>query len=140
MEASMDLRTGKAKEVKTKGTILIVEDQILSTVPLVSIAKLNGFDTDIAVNGAEACSKLLDRRYELLILDWYMPLKNGAETMKMAGEIIDYSLPFILYTGVKPDSIDLPHIEALQLVDYWEKPISWGGILKRFDSLSHRIK
>lgn len=138
MEAAMNM--GTEVITKTKGTILIVEDQILSTVPLVSIAKLNGFETDIAVNGAEACHMLKNHRYDLLILDWFMPYKNGSETMKTAGKIIDYSLPFILYTGVKPEAIDLPHIEALQLVDYWEKPISWGGILKRFDSLSNRIK
>ena len=122
-----------------KKKILIVEDQILSSAPLVSIVKLSNCEHDIAVNGEEACYKLRKERYDLLILDWFMPYKNGSETMIDAGKFLSYDLPFILYTGTMPQKVNLPHVEQLKLVDFWEKPVAWRNIFKRFDSIIHRI-
>lgn len=73
------------KKIKTK--ILIVDDQKISREILKNILKNFECDCDEAENGLEAIKliKKADKKnvpYEILLIDWQMPLLNGTQTLR----------------------------------------------------------
>lgn len=57
--------------------ILIVDDSIMNQLFLSSVAKLMGCDTVIAQNGKEAVEKSKLFKYDLIFMDFEMPILKG---------------------------------------------------------------
>ena len=61
------------------GQILVVDDEPLVIDLLMDILTEAGYHVDTAANGVEACRKVGDRRYDLVITDVRMPEMNGID-------------------------------------------------------------
>ena len=66
-------------DVTKAGKILIVEDEPSVRYVFQEVLEREGFDVEVAVNGAEAEAKLNEHNYILFILDIKMPEINGME-------------------------------------------------------------
>lgn len=65
--------------VRRKKRVLVVDDDLMSRKVAAAILHKTGFEAYHADNGVMACQALRTRRYDLLLLDWVMPLMNGEE-------------------------------------------------------------
>jgi two-component system phosphate regulon response regulator PhoB len=67
--------------VTSKARILIVEDD--SDVRRLYAIGLNqrGYEVKLAANGAEAVDRIESERPDVILLDWLMPLMDGAEVL-----------------------------------------------------------
>jgi CheY-like chemotaxis protein len=61
---------------------MIVEDTPSVAESLCDILVMEGYDTTIAPNGAEAISVLMSNRFDLVITDIVMPVMDGEELVK----------------------------------------------------------
>src|SRR2546430_2367622 len=59
--------------------ILVVDDDPDIRDSMREILEIEGYDVDVADNGAEALKRLHARRPELILLDLYMPVMDGVE-------------------------------------------------------------
>ena len=101
--------------------VLIVEDN--SDVRRLYAIGLNqrGYEVKLAANGAEAVDRIASERPDIVLLDWVMPLMDGAEVLSKLQEANDVEIPVIVISGYpqpKQDQWD-PRIQS-----WLTKPVS----------------
>lgn len=102
--------------------VLIVDDEKPIRVTLARALENIKFQTDSAMNGADALEKLKQREYLLMLLDLKMPGMNGIAVLSEARQIHP-QMPVIMMTaqGTLSDTV-----EAMKLgvVDFIQKPFA----------------
>lgn len=125
--------------------VLLIEDEEASAQLAFSFLNPKKCDIHRVKNGREAISKLMEQPYDLIVLDWEMPIKNGGDVLMISEFILEKSkekgrIPLVLYTGIDASKIDMPNVSHFQLVDFWSKMDSLSRINKRADSLLDRLQ
>lgn len=81
-------RTSASGKVKR---ILLIEDDIdLSQVIQLRLKKMYSCTVDVASDPFEAMNKMVEAYYDLIILDWNLPVLNGEETLLRADQVMAY--------------------------------------------------
>lgn len=110
---------------KQKHQVLIVEDNELHQLTIFKIlAKTNNYFLDIVSNGSEALEALNKTSYDLILMDYRMPLLNGLETAKIIRNLSDKrrnSIPIIIATGAHVDA-ELINQKGKDINDIITKP------------------
>lgn len=122
--------------------VLVVDDDPSSLQTLEFILSVSGCKVELADGFQIAMDKINSMWFDLLVVDWNMPVKNGGETLMAIDHLLarrEESIPFVLCTGVDPQTIDLPHTKCLKFVDFWEKSENLVRQKKRFNSVLNRI-
>jgi CheY-like chemotaxis protein len=96
-------------------TILVVDDERTIVETIVELLTWDGHSVIAASNGVRALEVIEQKRPDLVLLDFMMPLKDGVETLKsIRGKDHLASLPVIFMTAA-PMSIptDAPRYDLL---------------------------
>lgn len=109
--------------MSNEAAILAVDDETDFVQTLSEILQKSDYRVDTSSSGYEALQMLSLSQYDLVILDLYMPLISGIETLKRIKKI-DPGLPVIILSA---DSEVGTVVEALKLgaFDYFPKPLEW---------------
>jgi len=84
----------------TMKTILIVEDEFGLAEGLVSILSEEGYGTSLARDGKQGLEQLAETRPDLVLVDFVMPVMNGAEMIRELRKIpACQELPVILMSA-----------------------------------------
>lgn len=119
--------------------VLIVDDEQEMRNLLTVCLKPYGYNIDEAQTGFDALEKVMDQKYDLILLDIMMPTVDGFEVLKNVREMIDKDVPIILLTALgDTDRI----VEGLQLGadDYVVKPFEPRELQARIQSVMRRSK
>tara|TARA_R110002110_G_scaffold415719_1_gene654165 strand:+ start:1235 stop:3085 length:1851 start_codon:yes stop_codon:yes gene_type:complete len=73
----------KEETNKLPARILIVEDNPINQAVAYEMLRLCDLESDIANHGVEAIEMLLDNKYDLIFMDYHMPVLDGIETTKI---------------------------------------------------------
>ena len=116
--------------------ILLVDDEVELTDPLSRVLKREGYNVDVAYDGAVGSDLAAKSRYDLLILDWMLPHKTGLEIcqqVRQAGQ----ATPVLFLTA--KDTID-DRVQGLDAGadDYLVKPFELRELLARVRALLRR--
>lgn len=116
--------------------ILIVEDEPNMRMGLKDNLEFEGYDVDSADNGEDGLKKILENKFDLVILDIMLPKMSGFDVCKKTREKA-ISTPIILLTA-KGEEID--KIVGLELGadDYVTKPFSLRELLARIKAILRR--
>lgn len=116
--------------------ILLVDDETELSAPLNRILLQEGYEVDIADNGATGSKLALQNHYDLLILDWMLPLKSGLEICREVRSH-DLATPVLFLTA--KDTID-DRVDGLDAGadDYIVKPFELRELLARVRALLRR--
>ena len=112
--------------MKTKGTILIVDDELSMREFLSILLEKDGYATFSAANGKDALSLLGKEPVDLIISDIRMPAMNGLDLLSAVKEI-DANLPVVMITAYASpeDAVSAMKIGAY---DYITKPFKLDEI------------
>ncbi len=116
--------------------ILLVDDETELSDPLSRILLQEGYQVDIADDGATGMKLALQNQYDLLILDWMLPHKSGLEICRsMRSQSL--STPVLFLTA--KDTID-DRVDGLDAGadDYLVKPFELRELLARVRALLRR--
>jgi len=81
-------------------SILVVDDEFDSRRALEILLELHGFDVTPAANGAEALHILRDRKFDIILTDWMMPVMSGQELLaRLSAEKIAEGAPVVVLTA-----------------------------------------
>jgi len=69
-------------ESVSMGSVLIVDDEAAIRESLETLLGLEGYEVDTASDGAEGLARLAERPYDLVLLDFAMPERNGIEVLQ----------------------------------------------------------
>jgi two-component system, OmpR family, manganese sensing response regulator len=116
--------------------ILLVDDEAELTDPLSRILKREGYQVDIAHDGAAGSLLAVQKQYDLLILDWMLPYKSGLEICEELRSLGN-NTPVLFLTA--KDTLD-DRVEGLDAGadDYLIKPFELRELLARVRALLRR--
>lgn len=116
--------------------ILLVDDETELSDPLSRILLQEGYEVDVADNGAAGVELALQDRYDLLILDWMLPYKSGLEICRQVRSHC-LTTPVLFLTA--KDTID-DRVDGLDAGadDYLVKPFELRELLARVRALLRR--
>lgn len=67
--------------------ILLAEDHPINQKLVVMLLEKRGFEVTVASDGREAVQKFADGQYDVVLMDWQMPILNGIQAAKQIREI-----------------------------------------------------
>ncbi len=102
-----------------KNKILIVDDDVDSSIIQQSITQKLGYYTQIAINGIDAIKFIKQDPPDLILLDIFMPEMDGYETIKYLNE--NFNIPIIVVTAGGNQAIK--KIKDMGIMFYIQKPI-----------------
>lgn len=112
-------------------TILIVDDEYLIADILGFALEDEGFLVVKASNGLKALEALKEKRVQLVITDYMMPLLDGKELVRSMREDPDLSdLPVILMSGAQANQGDPELFAAV-----FDKPFDMDGMIAKVREL-----
>ena len=117
--------------------ILIIDDEPET---LEWVLKTYGYDTEIAINGAEGIKRLIQHEYDLAIIDLVMPMMTGWSVLEKVRALDKTkTLPVIILTGFNTNQ---NHATSLKIGadDYISKPFEVSTLIARIESLFRRIE
>lgn len=115
----------------TPQTILVVDDEQLNRLVLCNILRKQGFETVQAGNGIDALNAIETQRFDLILLDIYMPRLDGFQTLaQIRQKFGPDELPVIMVTA---DNESTKIVQAFQLGanDYIAKPYDHAVTIAR---------
>jgi DNA-binding response OmpR family regulator len=116
--------------------ILIVEDELNMVKGLKDNLEFEGYEVDIAMEGRSGLQKILQYRYDLILLDIMLPEVSGFDICRTARRE-GVSTPIILLTA-KGEEIDKVLGLELGADDYITKPFSLRELLARIKAILRR--
>ncbi|WP_319422815.1 two-component system response regulator RppA [Pleurocapsa sp. FMAR1] len=116
--------------------ILLVDDETELSDPLSKILLQEGYEVDIANDGAVGMKLALQHQYDLLILDWMLPAKSGLEICREVRS--QFLATPVLFLTAK-DTVD-DRVAGLDAGadDYLMKPFELRELLARVRALLRR--
>lgn len=116
--------------------ILLVDDEVELTDPLSRVLTREGYNVDVAYDGATGSELAVQGGYDLLILDWMLPIKTGLEIcqrLRSTGQ----NTPVLFLTA--KDTVD-DRVLGLDAGadDYLVKPFELRELLARVRALLRR--
>lgn len=116
--------------------ILLVDDETELSDPLSRVLSQEGYQVDVADDGATGIQLALQNQYDLLILDWMLPHKSGLEICREVRA--HFATTPVLFLTAK-DTID-DRVAGLDAGadDYLVKPFELRELLARVRALLRR--
>ena len=122
---------------ESKYKLLIAEDDVSLRHIVSAFFIKNGFEVDQAADGTEACSLVMNNRYDAIILDIMMPGKDGIEVCKFIRTRYDVPVIFLTALGSENDILDGYEAGA---DEYVTKPFSTKLLLVKVNALINRYR
>jgi DNA-binding response OmpR family regulator len=116
--------------------ILIIEDELNMIQGLKDNLEFEGYEVDTAMEGRSGLQKILQGRYDLILLDIMLPEVSGFDICKSARRE-GVNTPIILLTA-KGEEIDKVLGLELGADDYITKPFSLRELLARIKAILRR--
>ncbi len=114
----------------SRGRILVIDDSSLVRMYFRAALEKAGFEVDQAINGIEGMEKLLERPFDLAIVDVNMPRMDGLSflrTLRTSTSEVS-SLPALVITTESGDQ-DREDARAVGANFYLVKPVSEADLL-----------
>jgi DNA-binding NtrC family response regulator len=92
------MATARERGGSSRGRILVIDDELDIRESLEALLDLEGYDVDLAPNGADGERRLEQRAYDLILLDLMMPEKSGMEVLRDVRER-DRHTPIFMITA-----------------------------------------
>jgi DNA-binding NtrC family response regulator len=98
----LDTAVGRAEtrrdEFASAGSVLIVDDEAAIRESLQTLLEFEGYSVEVAADGNEGLTHIAERPFDLVLLDFAMPERNGIEILREIRER-DSELPVIMITA-----------------------------------------
>ncbi|MCR8846444.1 response regulator transcription factor [Paenibacillus sp. SC116] len=117
--------------------ILIVEDDRYIQELIAEYLKAQGYDVDVASDGAEGYRKFTEGTFDLVLLDVMLPNMDGYSICRMIRN--QSQTPIIMMTALSEEKDQLQAFELLA-DDYIAKPFSFNVLVKRVEAVLRRSR
>ncbi len=122
------------KESKTKGSILVVDDEASDCELLSYFLQAHGYRVMTADSGGKAVEIIHKASFNLILLDLVMSPMDGFETLKVVRKSHSFQELPIIMTTVRDRSADVDYALELGANDYVTKPILFPLLLSRIQT------
>jgi CheY-like chemotaxis protein len=109
LDAAVSRASGR-DEFTSLGSVLIVDDEAAIRESLQTLLEFEGYSVDVANDGTEGLARIAEHPFDLVLLDFAMPERNGIEILREIRER-DSELPVIMITayGTVENAVNAMH-------------------------------
>jgi phosphoserine phosphatase RsbU/P len=112
-------------------SVLIVDDNEGAAAALARGLEGRGYEVRTAANGAMALALLVERRFDLVLLDVVMPLIGGLEVLKLIRQSFSPATLPVIMTTANDETADIVQALGMGANDYVTKPLDFEVIVAR---------
>jgi DNA-binding NtrC family response regulator len=98
LEAAVSRDLAGRDDFASPGSVLIIDDEAAIRESLQTLLEFEGYSVDTANDGLEGLQRIADRPFDLVLLDFALPERNGIEILQEIRER-DAELPVIMITA-----------------------------------------
>jgi DNA-binding NtrC family response regulator len=98
LEAAVSRDLAGRDELASPGSVLIIDDEAAIRESLQTLLEFEGYSVDTANDGMEGLTRIAERPFDLVLLDFALPERNGVEILQEIRER-DSELPVIMITA-----------------------------------------
>lgn len=144
----MVMETSSALEKQQHSPRVLVIDDSLDSVKLMShILDHYKCDVTMAFDGQDAIPLLINRQFDLVILDWQMPQMGGRDTLLLMDRLLHESkghknkrpIPVVIYTGHSEEELELPLVRHFSYMGFINKRQAFSSMLRSFNFILRAI-
>ena len=125
---SIITRHSIAEATKQNKKLLLVEDNLINQKVAETLLQKMGYHVDIVDNGQKALDMLIQKEYNLVLMDIHMPVMDGIEATKIIrdpdSEIPNHNIPIIAMTADVGDDIPSETYLKVGMDDVIAKPVN----------------
>lgn len=119
----LDNETEELVDYDINGTkVLVVEDVELNRLLMKTLLDDLGFECDIVGNGKIAIESLLNKQYDIILMDIQMPVMNGFQATDYIRNTLKLATPIIALTA-DVTTVDIEKCRTFGMNDFIAKPI-----------------
>ncbi|MDR1365179.1 MAG: response regulator transcription factor [Holosporales bacterium] len=124
---------------KLTRSVLVVDDDERLLYLIVSVLKVNRFDSTGATSATEAHKLLETKNFDIMVVDWMMPNVSGVEFVKSVriSETHASEIPALMLTAVGDINSKIAGFEA-GVDDYLTKPFEERELVARLNAILSR--
>lgn len=135
-ETEQNLAPVKSIHSKKQKKILVVDDHELNRELLISLLKEHEYTAETAVNGLQAIEKIMNTKFDVVLMDIQMPELNGIETTKKIRSQLQMSIPIIAFTAFNQPAEKQACLDA-GMDAYLAKPVNERELMNLLDYYLH---
>jgi DNA-binding NtrC family response regulator len=98
LEAAVSREIAGRDDFASPGSVLIIDDEAAIRESLQTLLEFEGYSVDTASDGMEGLQRIAERPFDLVLLDFALPERNGIEILQEIRER-DAELPVIMITA-----------------------------------------
>lgn len=114
--------------------VLLVDDNELNIKVALTTLKKYNVDITTAMSGSECIEKVIEKKYDLILLDDMMPELDGCQTLENLKTLDDFNTPVVMMTASSYDEVS-EKITNYGFDGYLSKPINKEKLEELFDTL-----
>jgi DNA-binding NtrC family response regulator len=116
-ETAVSRSTQAVREPSAAGVVLIIDDEAAIRESLQTLLELEGYQVDVAVDGGEGLSKMAVHPYDLVLLDFALPDRNGIEILReIRSRDTDISVIMITAYGTVENAVNAMQAGATNFI------------------------
>ncbi|BCB05612.1 response regulator transcription factor [Bacillus sp. KH172YL63] len=115
--------------------ILIAEDEEVLRMLLVDTLEDEGHELDEAADGQEAINQIMENDYDLILLDYMMPLFTGLEVIEQVRKVPEKAGVKIMMVSAKSQQSDKERVLQSGADYFVAKPYSPLDIVQRIEDI-----
>src|SRR5690625_2437670 len=108
--------------------VMIVDDDVGIVFLLKELLSSKGYGVSTASTGDETIKLMKEESYDLILMDFQLPMKNGLEVIAETSEI-GINTPVIMMTGM-PEKIETVVKEVDRIVGLLQKPFDIFNVMQ----------
>lgn len=118
--------------------VMIVDDDVGIVFLLKELLSSKGYGVSTASTGDETIKLMKEESYDLILMDFQLPMKNGLEVIAETSEI-GINTPVIMMTGM-PEKIETVVKEVDRIVGLLQKPFDIFNVMQLVEENMNSIE
>ncbi|WP_374073372.1 response regulator [Bdellovibrio bacteriovorus] len=127
--------------------VLVIDDSLDSVKLMSHILDHYKCDVTMAFDGQDAIPLLVNRQFDLVILDWQMPQMGGRDTLLLMDRLLTERkvhkvrrpIPVVIYTGHSEEELDLTLVRHFTYMGFINKRQAFSSMMRSFNFILRSI-
>ena len=110
--------------------VLVVDDDPKDLELISEVLSEGGHEVDNCRDGAKALDKVIENKYDLILIDIMMPTLSGYELAKILREKFNHALKLVYVSVVPEDEVDIEFVDGVL-----NKPFEKEAFLEKLNKI-----
>ncbi|MNK07822.1 Autoinducer 2 sensor kinase/phosphatase LuxQ [compost metagenome] len=127
--------------------VLVIDDSLDSVKLMNHILDHYKCDVTMAFDGQDSIPLLVNKHFDLIVLDWQMPQLGGRDTLMLMDRLLSERkvqrmrkpTPVVIYTGHSEEELDLPMVKNFTYMGFINKQQPFSSMMRSFNFILRSI-